>query len=86
MSLAHMWSLVGVRISGIYLATRKLETGDLDGSVDIIGDAIDSALRAATCSGSAMRPPSWWKRWWNAEPVPTCAPRNQRLTDWKQSQ
>ena len=46
MSLAHMWSLVGVRISGIYLATRKLETGDLDGSVDIIGDAIDSALRA----------------------------------------
>ena len=46
MSLAHMWSLVGVRISGIYLATRKLETGDLDGSVEAIGDAIDSALRA----------------------------------------
>jgi adenylate cyclase len=46
MSLAHLWSLVGVRIAGIYLATRKLKAGDLDGSVDVIGDAIDSALRA----------------------------------------
>jgi adenylate cyclase len=46
MSLAHLWSLVGVRIAGIYLATRKLKTGDLDGSVDIIDDVIDSALRA----------------------------------------
>jgi adenylate cyclase len=46
MSLAHLWSLVGVRIAGIYLATRKLKAGDLDVSVDIIGDAIDSALRA----------------------------------------
>ena len=46
MRLTHMWSLDGVRIAGIHLATRKLETGGLDGSVDIIGDAIDSALRA----------------------------------------
>jgi adenylate cyclase len=46
MSLTHLWSMTGVRIADIHVAMHKLKTGDLDGSVEVIGTAVDSALRA----------------------------------------
>ena len=46
MGLTHLWSMTGVRIADIHLAMHKLNTGDLDGTVELIGTAVDSALRA----------------------------------------
>ncbi len=46
MGLTHFWSMTGVRIADIHLAMHKLNTGDLDGTVELIGTAVDSALRA----------------------------------------
>ena len=33
----HLWSMTGIRLADIHLAIHKLKTGDLDGTVDIIG-------------------------------------------------
>ena len=46
MSLAHLWSMTGIRLCDLHLAIHKLKTGDLDGCIDTIGPAIDSALLA----------------------------------------
>ena len=46
MSRMHLWSMTGIRLADIHLAIHKLKTGDLDGTVDLIGDAIENALRS----------------------------------------
>ena len=46
MGLMHLWSMTGVRMADVHLATRKLQTGDIDDAVDIVGPAIESAVRA----------------------------------------
>ena len=42
----HLWSMTGIRLADIHLAIHKLNTRDLDGAVDLIGDAIENALRS----------------------------------------
>jgi adenylate cyclase len=46
MGLTHQWTMTGVRAADVHLARHKLQMGDLDGCVDVIGPAIDTALRA----------------------------------------
>ena len=44
MGLAHRFSMTAVQIAEVHLAMRKLQIGDLDGTVEIIGVAIDNLL------------------------------------------
>ena len=46
MSRTHLWTMTGIRVGDIHLAIHKMRMGDLDGCIDMIGHAIDSALRA----------------------------------------
>jgi adenylate cyclase len=45
MSGTHRWSMTGVRIADVHLAIRKLQTGDLDGALGLIGPARENALQ-----------------------------------------
>ena len=85
MSLKHQWPVTGVRIADIHLATHKLEDRR-PRRLRRHHRRVPSTARCgpARRSGSAMRPPSSWRLWPDAEPNPICAPPSRPSTGSRQ--